>query len=103
MVFGKKKEQVKRIDPKRYEVEDEEDEEDFMDDEPDDIEEEPVMVRKPIKKQIRSIRHTVRDNLQGKWVVKEIPIQVQTIVHNTETGEDLGIYEALVELLNRTE
>lgn len=87
MVFGKKKKEAKRIDPEEYE----EDAEEFVDDE-DEIEEVVKPVRKKMKKQSRD-----------KWEVVDVPVQTQRGVYNTETEETLGIYEALVEILNRTE
>jgi len=93
MLGRKKKKNLEVVDRIKAQFDEQEDE---QEDEPEEFEEEeefeePKPKRKVLRKQT------------AIWDAVQVPTQSITIIKNNKTGEELDIYQALVEILNRTE
>lgn len=69
---------------------------------------------RPPKDQIQEIKEAVQEvppiqaqepmqNKEPHWQLEDVPIQTEIKFRNLESGELLGLHEAICELLNRTE
>lgn len=88
-----KKKEYKKIDFS------DDDEEEYEEAEEESEEEQPK-VKQP--QQVVKKEKTVPP-LPNTWEVKEVPVEVQRVIHNNKTGESYDLYNAIVLILNRTE
>jgi len=96
-MFKKKKKDIQTIDFDEEEERSEEEEE-RPEEEPE--EETPILKRaigRP-KQELPELPHSGK-----RWVVKEVPLQIEKVILDQKTNKAYDLYSAITELLNRTE
>jgi len=93
-MFKKKKKDIQTIDF------DEEEERPESEEEEPEEEETPILKRavgRP-KQELPELPHSGK-----RWVVKEVPLQIEKVILDQKTNKAYDLYSAITELLNRTE
>ena len=99
MVFGKKKKPAFERQPEAEMEEEEIIEEEELEE---DLEvPEPQPTRKVVRKPIQPVQEEPVDVLD--WSVQEVPTATTPVIYNSKTKKAFSIYEAVAEILNRTQ
>jgi len=94
-MFKKKKKDIQTID-----FDEEEERPENEGEEPEEEEETPILKRaigRP-KQELPELPHSGK-----RWVVKEVPLQIEKVILDQKTNKAYDLYYAISELLNRTE
>lgn len=73
--------------------------------------EKPKMVEKPVPepvvkepvKEVKEEVETTEEASESVWSVEDIPTATTPVIYNSVTKTQLSLYEAVAEILNRTE